>query len=361
MIKNDKQEIKALFLSALLLVSISACHNTSNPEKDYKVITEKPHTETLKGENLVRKLLNAQHIYPMYITASGQLKDEYVYLYGESAEKKAPENLYFYSDTAVRIFAGKLKLIKDQEIQMLTKNLVLTADWTYCKIDSNIEIASIADKNYLYFSHSTSNMGNAVREKSIGFELIDLTTLLHQSLNFQGVSSQKCDDCLEGGFTNENSFRKVPKLLFFLKQKADKDPGIYHPAKRDKDWYAVINYQTKWDKDNNADNHWANGHGTIEIPIKVTYYPTNLFTMQKGSDFGTAENEQYLFKSYFSGSVIGYDKIKKLYFPLVVEDCASGCSKNISVSAEMITISYDDKEVYKIPFSSISFDPHTGQ
>lgn len=345
-----------------MLLFAAACTNdtskkkTSNLKADTVSAAKAP---SIEGDQsgLVRTLLKSQHIYPFYISRSKDSTGAYFVLFQQLADQKAPAKLYFSSEEQLQIYAAKVRLSGNNELRVLRKALLLKEEFTYCVIDSNINEVMVAGKRYVSLSYNKEFMGTAVTEKSIDFQLIDLNSLEHYTLNFVGHHSWKCEGCLEGEIVNKKALEGKGDILNFLADMALKSPGIYHPSEKDKDPYQVINYETKWEKDNDASNHMANGHGELSIPLKSTYYHTNLFNLQQGSEFETAENEQYLFKSYFCGSVIGFDKKRKLYFPLMIEDCNAMCSKKLSINAgAVLKLSYGEDDFYEVPLNELIFD-----
>lgn len=306
---------------------------------------------------LVRTLLKSHHIYPFYIKLSKDSTGMYFVLFQEFSDKKAPKNLYFSSEEKLQLYAAKVRLSGNKAVKVINKALILEEESTYCVIDSNINEVTVAGRKYVSLSYDKEFMGTAITEKFIDFQLIDLNRLEHYTLGFAGHHSWKCEDCLEGEVVNKKALKGKGDILSFLEGMASKSPRIYHPSEKDKDPYHVINYETKWEKDNEAGNHMANGHGELNVPVKSTYYHTNLFNLQQGTEFETAENEQYLFKSYFCGSVIGFDKQRRLYFPLMIEDCNAMCSKKLSINTDgVLKLSYDEDDFYEVPLKELIFD-----
>lgn len=359
-------ERKTIKLSAVLfsiLLLLAACHDTGKKKDQHADHTAKGGVVNapVNQADVVRKLLKSKQIYPVYLMATDDSNKEFICLYASAKEDKAPDNLYLYGDASVHIYVEKFQLTGPQEIKTMNKQLIIQEEWTYCNLDSASQKVTIAGKPYLYFSYSTEYMGNAVLEKTIQFCLVSLNDLKSERLSYLGTPSWKCDGCLEGDIKNEKNVKMKPELLAFLNKKIAGHPGIYHSGKNDKDRYHVINYQTKWEQDNNnADNHYANGHGDIADPVKTTYYDVDLLKLQQGSDFEVAENDRYFFQSYFNGNIIGYDKEKKLYFPLMIEDCNAMCSKKISMVNEVLKISYGEGDNYEVSLNKLIFDPRTG-
>lgn len=346
----------------LMLLFVAACTTDTGKKKtpDLKTdIASGTNASSAEGDQsaLVRTLLKSKHIYPFHIKLSKDSAGTYFVLFQEFADKKASKNLYFSSEEKLQLYAARVRLTGNKEIKVISKALILEEESTYCVIDSNINEVRVAGRRYASLTYHKEFMGTAVTEKFIDFQLIDLNSLEHYTLDFAGHHSWKCEDCLEGEVVNKKALKGKEDILHFLENMASKSPRIYHPSEKDKDPYHVINYEIKWEKDNAASNHMANGHGELDVPLKSTYYHTNLFNLQQGSEFETVENEQYLFKSYFCGSVIGFDKQRKLYFPLMIEDCNAMCSKKLSINTDgVLKLSYDDDDFYEVPLNELIFD-----
>lgn len=346
----------------LMLLFVAACTTDAAKKKtpDLKIDSASGvNAPTVERDQsaLVRTLLKSHHIYPFYMKPSKDSTGIYFVLFQEFENKKAPKNLYFSSEEKLQLYAAKVRLTGNKAIKVISKTLILEEESTYCVIDSNIREVTVAGRRYASLSYDKEFMGTAVTEKFIDFQLIDLNSLEQYTLNFAGHHSWKCKDCLEGEVVNKKALKGKSDILHVLENMASKSPRIYHPSEKDKDPYHVINYETKWEKDNEASNHMANGHGELNVPLKSTYYQTNLFNLQRGSEFETAENEQYLFKSYFCGSVIGFDKQRKLYFPLMIEDCNAMCSKKLSITTDgVLKLSYEEDDFYEVPLKELIFD-----
>ncbi len=137
---------------------------------------------------------------------------------------------------------------------------------------------------------------------------------------------------------------------------------IYQPTELDKDSLYYLNYETKWNKDNDVENIFGIGHAEISTPIKTTYYKTNLFQLNNGSITDSIENNDIKLISYFRSNLIGYDKHKKLYFPLIIENCAMDCAKTIEFFAkDSLRITYEYNGTYEISLNDIIFDSRIGK
>lgn len=270
---------------------------------------------------------------------------------------------YFYSDTLNRVHAAKCKL-SAYGVDTLSKTLILENEWAYLTIDSSsFEQVTVLDQPYLYFSTSEGFMGQAIIERNVNFHLINMNTLEHYRLLYAGEPSFKCEDCIEGSFVITDELRSTPDILSKLKDLSKSSKFIYQRGTKDDDIYYYLNYEEKWDRDNKSHNRYGAGYGNIVTPIRSTLYKTDLFALNKGSENSVIENKRYILRSYFRGNIIGYDKDKKLYFPLYIENCVLGCNKDIEFVDEntlKITRSESDEETYRISLKDIIFDSKTG-
>lgn len=270
---------------------------------------------------------------------------------------------YFYSDTLNRVYAAKCKL-NVHSIDTLYKALILENEWAYLTVDSSsFEQVTVLDLPYLYFSTSEGFMGQAIIERNVNFHLVNMNTLEHYRLLYAGEPSFKCDECIEGRFVITDQLRSTPEILSKLKELSKTSKFIYQRGAKDDDIYYYLNYEEKWDRDNKSHNRYGAGYGDIVTPIRSTRYKTDLFALNKGSENSVIENKRYILRSYFRGNIIGYDKDKKLYFPLYIENCALGCNKDIDFIDEntlKITRSESDEETYHISMKDIIFDSTIG-
>ncbi|MDM1062503.1 hypothetical protein HXZ62_08000 [Empedobacter falsenii] len=260
---------------------------------------------------------------------------------------KNQTNSYFYSDTAIVL---KIESISSSNKRKLVDLLHL--DWTYLTIDSaNINVKTFQNKPFLFFSAKTDYMGRAVNIKSVYFWMINTKNIKENyKLTYTGYLSPICDECIKGDFEKNNLPKEIENsLLDFVKTSS----LIFQKTNKKEDTYK--DYEDKWQMDNNLDGHF--GAGNLEPLHKIysTYYKENLFKIG-GSSSTKIENDDYIINSYFRGNLIGYDKNKKVYFPILVESCSYSCDKKIEfVNSNTIKIEYEDSIEYEIDLSKIIF------
>ena len=233
----------------------------------------------------------------------------------------------------------------------------------YTRIDSaSIQQTKGGDNHYLLLTARKTFKGQAITEKTINFILLDITTLEHYTLVYEGISSIRCYECIDGYYHPAPLLDKKPGLKAMLFEYANKSKWVYQPATQaEKDARHFINYEQKWNEDNGEDNHLANGHSGISEPIYSTYYKDDIFkiTATHASVRDSIENEYFKILSYFRGNILGFDKQKRLYFPVYIESCITGCDKKIKfISPQTIEILYDEysgNEVYTVELNKIRF------
>ncbi|HTG56790.1 MAG TPA: hypothetical protein VL943_11015, partial [Niabella sp.] len=216
--------------------------------------------------------------------------------------------------------------------------------------------------HYLLLTARETFKGQAITEKTINFILLDVNSLEHFTLVYEGISSIRCYECIDGNYQPAPFLDANPGLKAMLLEYANKSKWVYRPATQaEKDARHFINYEQKWNEDNEEDNHLANGHSGISEPIYSTYYKDDIFkvTATHASVADSIENEYFKVLSYFRGNILGFDKQKQLYFPVYIESCITGCDKKIRfVSPQTIEILYDEyngKEAYTVELNKIRF------
>ncbi len=301
-------------------------------------------------EELIIKSLNQK---PIYIS---KLLDDstYVVIYGNQTNDNMP---YFFSDTLNQIFAAKYE---PKSNRMQKPELIMQDDYTYLDIDSaSFRTTNVDGIIYIYFSSHESFMGQAVLEQTVSFYLIDVNNLSHFELSYVGEPSFKCDDCIEGDFEIDAKLKKNPRVLSYLMQQSRQSKEIYHASTAEKDPMNSLNYEEKWNEDNSQDNSFGVGNAEINTPIKTTYYKTKLLDLNDGSAV-SIENDDYIVFTFFRGNLIGFDKRKELYFPIIIESCSLGCSKETEFVGDSLEIRYESDITYRISMNDLEFDKRIG-
>ncbi|MCW3162252.1 hypothetical protein [Chryseobacterium oryctis] len=271
-------------------------------------------------------------------------------------QSKEPRGKYFYSDTLNILKAEQYAFENNKFSKLKTVNLAQT-EWSYFEIDSsNIKTEKLNGKEYFLISANTTNMGKAVPDQIVQFWAINTANVDdNYELLYSGYPSNLCTECIKGDFVENkklNSNQSVKKILYDF---AKKSKMIYQPNVAEKNISHYKNYDEKWQIDNKTDSHFGAGNiGEMSV-IYSTYYKENLFELSGGVP-DEIENENYLVVSYFRGDIIAYDKIKKLYFPVIVESCAHFCNKSIEfINEHTLKITYEDESSYELDLHKILF------
>jgi hypothetical protein len=196
---------------------------------------------------------------------------------------------------------------------------IINEEFYYCNLYKDFDKITLSNKPYLYLMYKLTPMGNAVPDGTLSFALFSLSDFQLTTLDY---------DLNEKDFTNINDLNSKQSLLNFLELKASKSPLVYRASENDLDLNASANYEKKWQVDNSSiKSVWEVKEKTAEGTLRTTYYNQNLFPKDP---IGSIENSQYKVVALFRNNILGFDKLKKKYFPIWVESCMHGCNKNIS-------------------------------
>lgn len=269
-------------------------------------------------------------------------------------EKESSSNSFFLTDYKNMIF-----LSKEIEGSITVKmDTLLSNEYTSVEIHKdNFASKEFNNQNYFLFSLREKVMGTAVLEHSIRFFMLNKNSLKLHELNYTGEYTLRTK-LLDGEFENNIALNKYPLIKNILKEYASKSKLIYIPTEEEKDSNNYINFVQKWYEDNNVNNNLATGYGYKPDKVYSTYYKRNIFKV--AGDYGAdyIENDRFKIVNFSYGSVLGYDKVKELYFPVFVESCNSGCLKEIRfVDGNTVEITHDflDKNSFTININEINF------
>lgn len=355
----------ALLLLLCAYLNFTGCHNNAEPVlhagKSEDSLPAGPINDQGSGaelKSILEQKFNCNVLYMTNIASDSTFTAVYV------SPRDAKSN-HFFSDTLTEIYAAHYKLNKD-EVKVIRAKKLHDVSWTYLEIDTtSCQPLNIDSKPYFYFSDRESYMGKAVLEENVLFHLISLSELFDYQLVYSGKGGFQCEDCIIGDFAASKALTANRRLYDLMMGLADKSKLIYHKGEKDKDPYSWLNYETKWNEDNQTDNSYGAGHGDINAPVKTTYYKTNLFALNQGGVTDSIANEDYIVVSYFRSNLIGYDKKKQLYFPILVESCNYSCAKTLHfIDAHRISIQYEDEKEEPAALSlstDLVFDPVIGK
>lgn len=276
-----------------------------------------------------------------------------------AATERSDYSPFFLSGDANFIIA-----VKYLDSKIIKADTLLINEYVYTEIDSaRIMQRKAGNNDYLLITAKETFKGQAITEKTVNFILLDINNLDHYTLAYEGTSSVRCYECIDGDFRASAILNKTPEIKDILYEYAYKSKWVYRPAtQEEKDARHFINYEQKWQEDNQADNRLANGHSGIPETIYSTYYKEDIFklTAEHGGEAAFIENERFKIMTYFRGNILGFDKQKQLYFPVFIESCITGCSKKVKFCSpagiEVLYDEYSANETYKVQLDEIRFE-----
>jgi hypothetical protein len=243
-------------------------------------------------------------------------------------------------------------------IQQLIKNdTLLISDYNHVTIDEQLFLRKkIQNIDYFLFALMESPLGNGDHGLYLSFIMLNMNTLKFYTLKYEGEPTLRSDNAVDGEFIKNTALDHNPTIKKELYQFAQKSKWVYNPSEKEKDINYYKNFEQKW----HSDNYPKTTEPSYPTVVKSTYYPENLFQFNGNYDNDQViENTDFKIVTYFRHNIIGYDKNKKLYFPIAVESCATGCDKKIEfVSTHEIEISYEMniQEADTIDLNKIKFE-----
>ncbi|MCH5718782.1 hypothetical protein [Niabella hibiscisoli] len=237
---------------------------------------------------------NGEEEYPPALYSFNTIGGEVIRV---SASEQSERDPFFLVGDANQVIVTKYL---DKKI--IKTDTLLDNEFVYTRIDSaSMEQKLNGNNHYLLMTAKETFKGQAITEKTVNFILVDVNTLEHYTLVYEGESSIRCYECIDGAFKPAPLLEKYPLIKTMLQQYANKSKWVYLPAtKAEKDARHFINYEQKWNADNKAGNHLANGHSGIAEPIYSTYYKDNIFklTAAHASVTDSIENERFRILSF---------------------------------------------------------------
>lgn len=260
------------------------------------------------------------------------------------------EKVVFYSnkefDEKNFILISKFKSDKNKEVLIKQDTLISTDDFSISVEQKDFEKKSINGKEFIFFSVEENPMGQFSTETILDFFIIDVAEMVYYNSKFTGSHTLRSgDERLEGSFAMNNSLRKNPELKKNMLDFVGKSKLIYKPSTEEKDIFYYKNYAKKWLDDNKIKDQMANGFTEVPNKIYSTYYKENIneFIGEISDSDVVIENSNYKIVSFMRSSVIAYDKIKKLYFPVFIESCITGCNKEVKfIAKDKIRITHNE-------------------
>lgn len=267
-----------------------------------------------------------------------------------------PRGKYFYADT-LNVLIAENYIKKDSKFIKTKSSTLLEGEWNYLEIDStNLYTQKINNVDFQFISANDSFQGKAIPEQSVHFWMINTNNVSeYYELIYSGYPENLCNECIKGDFDDDKKLDKNPFAKKALYDFAKRSKLIYQKSESEKKIGHFKNFRENWAKDNQVEINWGAGYEGEMNEVFSTYYRENLFDISGGTET-VLENENYYLTSYFRGDVIGFDKKKKLYFPIVVESCVHFCNKEIDfVNDQTIKITYEDGKSWELDLTKIKF------
>ncbi|MCC9065760.1 hypothetical protein [Flavobacterium piscisymbiosum] len=241
-----------------------------------------------------------------------------------ATEASDDDKLFLVGDKNVLVASKYTK--NTNEEKLVLRNTLFSDEFYYINIDKKAVRKKIQNTEYFLFAVMESPKGNGDPEFILNFIMLNIHDLKFFILKYTGEATLRCDECIDGRFIENEILDSNPTIKKELYDFANKSKWVYNPSGKEKDINYYKNYEQKWEQDNTA----GKTEPTFPHSIKSTYYTENLFqyTGNYNKD-EVIENADFKIVSYFRNNIIGYDKNKKLYFPIMVETCNTGCDKKI--------------------------------
>lgn len=253
------------------------------------------------------------------------------------SEVSEDDNFLLVGDKNI-LLVSKYKKNKPQ--QLIQNDTLLISDYNHVTIDRQLFLRKkINNADYFLFALMESPLGNGDHGLYLSFIMLNLNNLKYYTLKYEGEPTLRSDNAVDGKFLENTELDHNTAIKNELYRFANKSKWIYSPSEEEKDINFYKNFEQKWYED----NYTEDGKSSYPAVVKSTYYSEDLFQFNgRGNDDGAIENADFKIVPYFRHNLIGYDKNKRLYFPIKVESCAHGCAKTIEfLSEHEIEVSYE--------------------
>lgn len=349
---KTRKSLKILIISFFTFIILNSCNNETKKNETAKQKQQSISNE--KANNIFKDLVGIEPIYCIITTIDSS---EYIICLANKTGLIYNDKYYYNPANIIFYKLSKFANAWQIDIQKPLYNDELSA----CTFFKEVEIVTIQNKQYLYFIYSQGELGNAVSYEYLNFNLYSINDLQLFTLTYEGTPIYDKNDSLiqiNGEFSNIKVLKNNQEILKFFEKKAAKSTLIYRPTEKDLDINNVNNFDKKWHIDNsNIKNVWDVEFNIYQEPLKTTYYDKSIFP----SDIeptNNIENNRYKIISFFRGNILGYDKIKKKYFPIWLDECSHGCDKSISFidnSTLQITYIESNDEIVTIDLEKLNY------
>lgn len=337
--KAIKNQLAAILLA---LITLSSCKN------DEKTADNKANTSTQKDSTKIDASPKMSTIFSI----ANSDNTEIIKISGNE-DAATDDDKFLFSADKVAFIVSKFKKNKES-LKLIQTDTLLKIEYSLVNIDPQLFLRKqIQNVDYFLFAVMKSPMGNGDPGLYLSFIMLNMNTLKFYTLEYIGENTVRSRETVDGDFEENKTLDSNPEIKKELYEFANKSKWIYKPTGKEKDINYYTNFEQKWYSDNAPKN------GKSPDIITSTYYSEDLFKLNGEYDKDQViENESFKIVTYFRHNVIGYDKNKKLYFPVIVESCAHGCDKTIEfVSENEIEVTYEMnvQEPYTIDLNTIKF------
>ncbi|MFD1605500.1 hypothetical protein ACFSJW_02780 [Flavobacterium artemisiae] len=325
--KSIKNSLTIFFLSFIVFTSC---------KKDEKVSNQKISKENLESEAQEDTLQKAKSA--VIFSFENQDNTEVIKI---TASEVSDDDKFFLVGSKNILTASKYKKSKDK-LQFIKSEKLFVSDYYYVHIDpKHVLIKKIQKEDYFLFAVEEAPMGNGDTEYFLDFIILNISNLNFYTLKYSGEATLRSDESIDGKFLKNETLESNILIKKELYEFANKSKWVYNPSEKEKNINYYKNFEQKWYLDN--DKHLD------PSVFKSTYYTENLFQYNGNyNNDQVTENTDFKIVTYFRNNIIGYDKNKKLYFPIFVENCVSGCHKEVKfISESEIEISYSEIQTQK--------------
>lgn len=191
--------------------------------------------------------------------------------------------------------------------------------------------------------------------KKVNFIIAISTTII--SLLFTSCSStDQKDDYSQNNENGKNSDERSRKGISPSNETFDSNQITRKDTIQTND---SMDYEKKWINENtDIQTVWNSKENVLNKKLNISYYNNSIFPENKDFISDSLENENYKIVALFRNNVLAFDKAKKMFFPIWVENCGHGCDKTLSFINETtlcMTYSESQNEKITVDLSNMSY------
>ncbi|WP_162817878.1 hypothetical protein U0035_22310 [Niabella yanshanensis] len=115
--------------------------------------------------------------------------------------------------------------------RVIKKDTLLKNEYVYARIDAaSVQQQKAGNNHYPLLTARQTFKGQAITEKTINFILLDVNSLEHFTLVYEGISSIRCYECIDGNYQPAPILDAKQGLKAVLLEYANKSKWVYRPA-----------------------------------------------------------------------------------------------------------------------------------